>query len=286
MALNFARSGSAELEWGRGPEEAYPSEADVPWGERLISVDNLTLAYSNGRGKPGKTVLDGLSLDIREGEFVVVLGASGCGKTSLLRLLAGYERPTSGAVEVLGRPSSGPSAEVGVVFQHANLFPWLTIQRNVEFGLKMKRVGRAERKRLASGYLSQVGLSAAADYLPYQLSGGMKQRGAIARSLASEPRILLMDEPFGALDAITRENLQTLVKSIWRTTGLTVFFITHDVDEALYLGSRIVVLNGSPGQIGTDIANPLFEREDSVTRLRSHKDYAAARDHLLKRLES
>lgn len=256
-------------------------------GERLVAARDVSLAYEaagKSRGAAaGSPVLAGLSLDVREGEFVVVLGASGCGKTSLLRLLAGYVKPTAGTVDVLGRPAE-PGADVGVVFQQANLFPWLTVRRNVEFGLRMQGLGRQERRETALAYLEQVGLADYGDYLPFQLSGGMKQRGAIARALAAGPRILLMDEPFGALDALTREHLQALVRKIWRQSGLTVFFITHDVDEALYLGTRIVVMNGSPGNIGADEPNELFDRGADVSELRGLRPYAAARARLLAQL--
>jgi len=250
----------------------------------VISVKDVTLAY--GSGRQSKEVLSGISLDIAEGDFVAVLGASGSGKTSLLRLLAGYERPTSGQVTILGESLPRPRPEVGVVFQQSNLFPWLTIRRNAEFGLLMKGIGKAERRSIASEAISGVGLGEYGSFLPYQLSGGMKQRAAIARTLAASPRIILMDEPFGALDAITREHLQTLVKSLWQAQKRTFFFITHDVDEALYLGTRIIVLNGSSGRIGIDRPNPFPQSHASVALLRQHAHYAAERQLLLDALES
>jgi taurine transport system ATP-binding protein len=265
------------------PNEQQPEASSSIEGELLLNVKDLSLSY--GTGKQSKLVLNQINLEIREQEFVAVLGASGCGKTSLLRILAGYEQPTSGSVRVLDQTRVSPSAEVGVVFQHANLFPWLSVQRNVEFGLKMKRLIKPQRKVIAANILSQVGLTASAHLLPYQLSGGMKQRAAIARTLATSPRVLLMDEPFGALDAITRESLQALIKSIWKTTRRTIFFITHDVDEALYLGTRIIVMNGSPGTIGIDIANPIFEEGGSTTSLRKSKEYAFLRETLLERMQ-
>lgn len=248
-----------------------------------ISMKNVTLAFHQGRAS--KEVLSDISLDIAEGEFVVVLGASGSGKTSLLRLLAGYEKASAGRIEIVGTPGGAPRPDVGVVFQHANLFPWLTVRRNAEFGLLMQRVGDKERSRIALDTIAQVGLSEYGDYLPYQLSGGMKQRAAIARTLAADPKIVLMDEPFGALDAITRENLQSLVKSIWRKHRRTFFFITHDVDEALFLGTRIIVLNGSPARIGTDKQNPLAGDDDTVSQVRQNPAYAAERAALLASLE-
>jgi len=256
-------------------------EADSP--SAVVALQGVDLAY--GRGKSAKPVLADISLAIEEGEFVVALGASGSGKTSLLRLLAGYEKASAGRIDILGAPAGEPRPEVGVVFQHANLFPWLTIQRNAEFGLRMQRAGKREREQVAAETIARVGLGDYGHYLPYQLSGGMKQRAAIARTLAADPRIVLMDEPFGALDAITREHLQSLVKTLWKQKRRTFFFITHDVDEALYLGTRILVLNGSPARIGTDRQNPLSGQADSVTRLRQSPGYAAERESLLTALE-
>ncbi|BBI32404.1 ABC transporter ATP-binding protein [Cohnella abietis] len=251
-------------------------------GELLIAVEDLSLSY--GSGKRNKQVLGHINLEIREQEFVAVLGSSGCGKTSLLRILAGYEQLSAGRINVLGKDRVSPNADVGVVFQHANLFPWLSVQNNVQFGLKMKRLPKPQREEIASEIIAQVGLAPFAHYLPYQLSGGMKQRAAIARTLAADPRIMLMDEPFGALDAITRENLQSMLKLIWKNSRRTVFFITHDVDEALFLGTRIIVMNGSPGRIGTDIANPIFEDGGSIASLRKNKEYSFLRESLLERM--
>ena len=274
-------SGIAITMTDRGDALASPSSPASP---PVVSVQGVDLTY--GRGKSAKQVLSDISLDIGEGEFVVALGASGSGKTSLLRLLAGYERASAGRIDILAAAAGAPRPEVGVVFQHANLFPWLTIRRNAEFGLLMQRVGKRERERIAAETIAQVGLGDYGHYLPYQLSGGMKQRAAIARTLAADPRIVLMDEPFGALDAITREHLQSLVKSLWQQKRRTFFFITHDVDEALYLGTRIIVLNGSPARIGTDRPNPLSGEADSVTSLRQIPGYAAEREFLLASLES
>ncbi len=247
-----------------------------------VSVKDAALSFRHGKGL--REILSGITLDIAEGEFVVVLGASGSGKTSLLRLLAGYEQATAGEVIVLGHASPQPNQAVGVVFQHANLFPWLTVQRNAEFGLKMKKLPKGEREAIAANTLAGVGLGDFRHYMPFQLSGGMKQRAAIARTLAADPKLILMDEPFGALDALTREQLQALVKTMWRQNKKTIFFITHDVDEALYLGTRIIVISGSPGSIGVDQANPLASQSDSGAELRQHPDYAAERLRLMQAL--
>ncbi|THF73846.1 ABC transporter ATP-binding protein [Cohnella fermenti] len=252
-------------------------------GKRLVSIENMAFQY--GSGRRAKAVLNGIDLELRENEFVCVLGASGCGKTSLLRLIAGYERPTSGSVNVLGAARSGPRPEVGVVFQHANLFPWLTIRRNVEFGLRMQGAGREERRERAEDALRLVGLIDAADRLPYELSGGMKQRAAIARTIAASPTIILMDEPFGALDAITRESLQQQLRELWLSSRQSVLFITHDVDEALLLATRIVVLGGSPGAVLFDRPNPLHSEEGTADQLRRRYEYGKQREKLVETLK-
>lgn len=215
--------------------------------------------------------------------FVCVLGSSGCGKTTLLRCLAGYQRPTQGTVLIAGHPHTQPNAEVGVVFQRPNLFPWLTIAKNVEFGPKMRRVATSERRQRVSHFLDLVGLDHAANLLPYQLSGGMQQRVAIARTLAADPQLILMDEPFGALDALTRESMQIHLKQIWQRTRKTIFFITHDVEEALLLSTRILVMHARPGRIVTDMVNPLVDRLQSETAadLRLSRDFIEMRERLV-----
>jgi NitT/TauT family transport system ATP-binding protein len=197
--------------------------------------------------------LDPVSLSIAENEIVCVVGASGCGKTTLLNIVAGLESATGGVVEVDGRPVAGPSPERGVIFQQYALFPWLTVRKNVEFGLALKRMAASERRRVAERYIDLVGLRDAADKLPKQLSGGMKQRCAIARAYAVQPKLLLMDEPFGALDALTKTSLQDQLLDAWSVEPRTIFFITHDVDEAVYLANRVVVMAPRPGRIETVI---------------------------------
>jgi len=244
---------------------------------------DLQLSY--GSGAKQRTVLEGLDLDIHAGEFVCVLGPSGCGKSSLLKLIAGYERVTGGEAIINGEELRGPSTEIGVVFQQASLFPWLTIEKNVAFSLKMKGVPRTFRKRIARELLATVGLVEAAGLLPHQLSGGMKQRAAIARTLAAEPKLMLMDEPFGALDSITRQSLQEQLRLLWTQTNKTIFFITHDVDEAIYLGSRIIVMNGKPGKITLDVNNPLSRKTSDAENYRSLKGYNELRNRLLQSLK-
>jgi NitT/TauT family transport system ATP-binding protein len=193
--------------------------------------------------------LDGVSLDIADNEFVTVVGPSGCGKSTLMNVLAGLETPTSGRALVDGEDVVGPGPERGVIFQQYALFPWLTVRKNVEFGLKVAGLGAAERRERADYFISIVGLEQFADALPKMLSGGMKQRCAIARAYAVNPSILLMDEPFGALDALTRVTLQEQLLETWSREKRTVLFITHDVDEAVFLANRVVVMAARPGRI-------------------------------------
>lgn len=195
------------------------------------------------------TALGSVDLDIADHEFVTVVGPSGCGKSTLLNILAGLEEPTSGAALVDGAAVHGPGPERGVIFQQYALFPWLTVRQNVEFGLRTAGVPRAERRRRSDHYLELVGLDRFADALPKTLSGGMKQRCAIARAYAVDPEILLMDEPFGAVDALTRVRLQEQLLATWSREKRTVLFITHDVDEAVFLASRVVVMAAGPGRI-------------------------------------
>ncbi|GAA2340217.1 ABC transporter ATP-binding protein [Dactylosporangium salmoneum] len=212
-----------------------------------ISVQEVTKTFALGRET--FTALDRVSLDIADNEFVTVVGPSGCGKSTLMNVLAGLETPTEGRALVDGAPVSGPGPERGVIFQQYALFPWLTVRKNVEFGLKTARVPRAERRERAEHFIRMVGLEQFADALPKMLSGGMRQRCAIARAYAVNPSILLMDEPFGALDALTRVKLQEQLLDTWSKEQRTVMFITHDVDEAVFLANRVIVMAARPGRI-------------------------------------
>ncbi len=221
---------------------------DLPQGGApKISFQNVTRRF--GDDQNAFIALDRLNLDIADGEFVTVVGPSGCGKSTAMNIAAGLMTASEGQVLVDGRPVSGPSPERGVIFQQYALFPWLTVRQNVEFGLRIKRISAAERRRIADHFIDLVGLKDFADALPKTLSGGMKQRCAIARAYAVNPIILLMDEPFGALDALTRVQMQDQLLDTWSRERRTVIFITHDVDEAVYLANRVIVMAARPGRL-------------------------------------
>ncbi|WP_321964568.1 ABC transporter ATP-binding protein [Paraburkholderia sp. J7] len=223
--------------------------------EPILEVRNLTKRFVTPQGE--HTALADVSFTTHRREFVCVIGPSGCGKSTLIRILAGLEAQTSGEVRVNGKTVSGPGADRGMVFQGYTLFPWLTVKKNVMFGLRMNGQGKAHAEREALQWLDLVGLEPFANAYPHQLSGGMKQRVAIARALANRPGILLMDEPFGALDAQTRAKMQAHLLDIWRNVDITIFFITHDLDEAIYLADRILVLKAHPGQVQELIEVPV-----------------------------
>ncbi|WP_316897843.1 ABC transporter ATP-binding protein [Pseudodesulfovibrio indicus] len=224
----------------------------------MLSIDNLGKVFPSNKGDV--VALENIDLTVNRGELAVIVGPSGCGKSTLLNIVAGLELASSGAAVLEGSPITGPGADRGMVFQSYTLFPWLTVRKNVEFGLRLKGVPAAERAAIARRYIELVGLAEFENALPRELSGGMKQRVAIARVLANKPVMLLMDEPFGALDAQTRLLLQELLLDVWRQESSTILFITHDIDEAILLADNVYIMSRRPGRIKArvpvDIARP------------------------------
>lgn len=220
----------------------------MPSGDALIVVKNVNKYYS---GEQGSSVyaLDFTSLQIHRGEFFCLLGPSGCGKSTLLNILAGFEEPTNGEVLINGRSLRGPSSQCIVMFQDHGLFPWRTVLGNIQLGLEFQGRSCDAMDSRCRKYLAMVGLEGFEKHLPHELSGGMKQRVALARSLVVEPEVILMDEPFGALDALTRMEMQRELSRIWETTGTTIVFVTHNVEEALYFGTEVAVMSPAPGRI-------------------------------------
>jgi nitrate ABC transporter ATP-binding subunit len=248
-------------------------------------TETLTIHGVTKRFAVGDDEVEALApvdLAIPGGEFVCMIGASGCGKSTLLRIIAGFEEPTTGEVAIDGKPVTGPGSDRGMVFQDYALFPWMTVWQNISFGPRQRHLPREEIDRTTDEFVRMVGLERFADRYPNQLSGGMKQRVAIARVLANNANILLMDEPFGALDALTREQLQNELLQIWKRTGVTTIFVTHSVEEAVLLADRVLVMSAGPGKIDSDfridlprprdVSSPEFNalRRDVARRLTSH----------------
>lgn len=227
-----------------------------------IYVQDVTKRYNNAATD---LALDDVSLEVSPGEFVTIVGRSGCGKTTLLRMIAGFHQPTSGSILVNGEPVAGPSPDRGMVFQNAALFPWLTAERNITFGQRAAGVSKAEAAKQAEALLDLVGIPQAAGRYPHELSGGMAQRVAIARALAVDPSTLLMDEPFGALDELTRDAMQDELLRIWGVDRKTVVFVTHSISEAVYLSDRVIVMTPHPGQVRADIRIELPRPRDRAS---------------------
>jgi NitT/TauT family transport system ATP-binding protein len=251
---------------------------------KTLQIRGLRKVYE-GRGRSVEALAD-LTFSVEASELVCVVGPSGCGKTTLLRCIAGLLEPTAGEVLLQGERVAGPPPDLAVVFQEygRSLFPWMTVGGNVELPLRAKRLPRDRRDELVTGALAAVGLGDVHGAYPWQLSGGMQQRVAIARAVAFEPNVLLMDEPFAAVDAQTRAELEDLVRSVWRRTGVTIVFVTHDIDEAVYLGQRVLVLSSSPTVVQEDLAVDLPSGRDQLTT-RSDPRFTQLRTHLYAQIQ-
>ncbi|MCY3994956.1 MAG: ABC transporter ATP-binding protein [Rhodobacter sp.] len=250
--------------------------------EPKISIDGVTLVHVNEERRQEHVALENVSLDIGEGEFLCVVGPSGCGKSTLLSAIAGFMKPWTGEIRMNGKAIEGPGADRGVVFQEYALLPWKTVLGNVAIGLKYRRVPKAERERLAREYLAMARLTDAADRFPHELSGGMRQRVAVARTLANTPEIMMMDEPFAAVDAQTRLTLQEELLRVWDEHPITVLFVTHSVEEAVFLADRVAVLTPGPGRLReiVDIGIPREIRQwDSIS---TDARFLELRDHVMK----
>lgn len=247
----------------------------------LVAFRELTVEY--GSGPSAVRALDRVNLSFGRGDFVCIVGPSGCGKTTMLQTLAGFIHPTSGEVSLRGRPVTGPGPDRGVVFQQPALFPWMTVAANAGFGPRVRGAGARQRAGIVEDYLKTVGLWEFRDRYPYELSGGMQQRLAIVRALANDPEILLMDEPFGALDALTRERMQEELHAVWRRSGMTVVFITHSVEEAVYLGTDVIVMSPRPGRIIERLKVDFCLQPEGrdIRAIKSSPDFVAARERVL-----
>ncbi|MEJ3744063.1 ABC transporter ATP-binding protein [Actinomycetes bacterium KLBMP 9797] len=251
----------------------------------LLEVQGLRKVY-DGHGRRVEAIRD-LTFGVDAGDLVCVVGPSGCGKTTLLKCVSGLLAPTSGEVRLRGRRVTEPPVGMAVVFQEygRSLFPWMSVRDNVELPLRQKRLSKAERKDLVDRSLSAVGLADARDAYPWQLSGGMQQRVAIARAVAYQPDVLLMDEPFAAVDAQTRADLEDLIRELWRKLGVTILFVTHDIDEAVYLGQRVIILSSSPTVVREDVDIDLPDQRDQL-HTRSDSQFTALRSRIYAQIQA
>ncbi len=247
-----------------------------------LTIDHLSMRFDLPNGQAVQALKD-VSLDLKAGELMSVLGPSGCGKTTLLNIVAGFLAPTDGKVILNGKTVRGPGAERGMVFQQGALFEWMSVRENVGFGPSMKGMNKAKKKEIVDHLLDVVGLRDFKEKAVYELSGGMQQRVALARCLANDPDVILMDEPLGALDALTREKMQGLVLKLWKETGKTIILITHSVEEALLLGERLVVMAPRPGRIHREYNLPFAEMgvNKDLREVKKHPDFAKTREEIL-----
>jgi NitT/TauT family transport system ATP-binding protein len=281
-----AIAGSTASRWRRADAEAAPAGAPGQAGPDKIVSAGIRKAFAvNGQGGD-MLALDDVNLRIRKGEFLALVGPSGCGKSTFLDIVAGLAQASGGAVHINGHQVDGPGLDRGVVFQGYALFPWRTVQQNVEFGLEVQKIPKAQRHQTARQYLALVGLNGFEDRFPYQLSGGMRQRVAIARALAFDPEILLMDEPFGALDSQTRERLQLELLRIKHETHKTVLFVTHSIDEAVLLADRVAVMTSRPGTIKAVVDVALGERQRQDPLLRTSPEFIAVHNQVWQALHA
>ena len=241
-----------------------------------LAIEGLSRTFPGVRGGPLTRAIEPTSLRVADNDFLCLLGPSGCGKSTLLRLIAGLDQPTTGRVLLDGAPVTGPGADRGMVFQSYTLFPWLTVEENIGFGLRERALPAAERQRIVAHYVERVGLRGFERHYPRMLSGGMQQRTALARALANDPKVLLLDEPFGALDHQTRALMQELLLGIWEADRKTVLFVTHDIDEAIFMANRVAVMTARPGRIKSDVAIELpHPRHYTVKTTAAFSDYKA-----------
>ena len=248
-----------------------------------LVLRRVTSAHASSSGR-STSVLENFSLEVPAGALTVLIGPSGCGKTTLLNHIAGFTRPDAGSIEVDGRRIDGPGADRGVIFQQDALLPWMTVAENVAFGLRLRGVAGAQRARVAQSMLELVDLAGFGSHRVWELSGGMKQRASLARALAADPAVLLMDEPFGALDALTREQMQTLLLKVWRETGKQIVLVTHDIEEAVFLASDLVMLSARPARVASRLALEFGRRYatgEPVRRLKSEPAFIEQRERVL-----
>jgi NitT/TauT family transport system ATP-binding protein/sulfonate transport system ATP-binding protein len=247
-----------------------------------LRTEQISRTFPARAGHPPTRALEPTDLTVGDNDFVTILGPSGCGKSTLLRIIAGLDRPTAGRVILDGCEVTGPGAERGMVFQSYTLFPWLTVRENIAFGLRERGVPQAERCKIADAFIHRVGLTGFERHWPKQLSGGMQQRTAIARALANDPKILLLDEPFGALDNQTRALMQEMLLGIWERDQKTVLFVTHDIEEAIFLGSRVIVMSARPGRIKADI--PVNLPHPRSYRIKTTTEFVTLKERLVEEI--